>query len=113
MLVPGAVWVGCAFGVLDAVVEGTTGYALRTTLLMSAIAFGAWWVLASPCLEVSPHGLRVVNPLRVHEIPFAPWTRSTVRGLTTVIGPRGVRTTSGRSPRGTRPVPRGGTTRPR
>lgn len=83
-LVPGAVWVLCVLAVVDAAIEGSAGYALRTTALMSAIAFGAWLVLASPCLEVGRDGLRVVNPLRVHMIPFGALDAVRVRGLTSV-----------------------------
>jgi hypothetical protein len=51
---------------------------------MATIAFGAWVVLASPCLVVERDGLRIVNPFRVHWIPFGALDTVTVRGLTTV-----------------------------
>ncbi|MCW2806982.1 MAG: hypothetical protein JWQ93_937 [Marmoricola sp.] len=84
VLVPVAVWVFCGLGVADAVIEGTPGYALRTTVSLSAIAWATWLVLASPCLVVEGTGLRVVNPLRVHWVPFAALEGVRVRGLTTL-----------------------------
>ena len=89
VLVPVAVWIFCGLAVVDAVVEGTTGYALRIAVLMATIAFGAWVVLASPCLVVDREGLRIVNPLRVHWIPFAALDTVTVRGLTSVTARHG------------------------
>lgn len=84
LLVPGVVWVFCFLAVVDSVVEGSLGLALRTTVLMSAIAFGAWMGLASPCLAVGHDGLRIVNPLRIHAIPFGALDSVRVRGLTVV-----------------------------
>ncbi len=84
VLVPVAVWVFCVVAVADAVVEGSAGYALRVVVLMSCIAFAVWMVLSSPCLVVLRDGLRVVNPLRVHWVPFAALETVRVRGLTTV-----------------------------
>jgi hypothetical protein len=84
VLVPVSVWIFCGAAVVDAVVEGTTGYAIRVAVLMATIAFGAWVVLASPCLVVERDGLRIVNPFRVHWIPFGALDNVTVRGLTTV-----------------------------
>src|SRR3954452_4176074 len=85
-LVPVAVWVFCVGAVADAAIEGTWGFLVRVVVLMAAIAFAAWLLLASPCLVVEPEGLRVVNPLRVHWIPFAALVEVRVRGLTTFIG---------------------------
>ena len=93
VLVPAAVWLFCALAVADAVVEGSLGYALRITVLMTAIAFAVWLVLASPCLVVEREGLRIVNPLRVHWIPFAALETVRVRGMTSVTA----RHQSGRS----------------
>jgi hypothetical protein len=92
LLVPVAVWVFCAGAVADAVIEGTTGYAVRVLVLMAAIAFAAWMLLASPCLVIEVEGLRVVNPVRVHWVPFGALDAVRVRGLTAVT----VRTESGR-----------------
>lgn len=82
--VPVLVWLFCAAATLDAVIEGSTGFALRTALLMTTIAFAAWVVLASPCLVVEREGLRIVNPLRVHWVPYDALELVRVRGLTTV-----------------------------
>lgn len=82
VLVPVAVWVFCLLGVLDAVIEGSTGYAVRVAVVMATVAFAVWQVLASPCLVVERGGLRVVNPMRVHWIPFAALDDVRVRGLT-------------------------------
>jgi hypothetical protein len=93
VLVPAAVWIFCVLAVADAVVEGSAGYALRITVLMTAIAFAVWLVLASPCLVVERDGLRIVNPLRVHRIPFAALDAVRVGGMTMVTA----RHASGRS----------------
>ena len=93
VLVPAAVWLFCAVAVADAVIEGSAGYALRITVLMTTIAFAVWLVLASPCLVVEREGLRIVNPLRVHWIPFAALDAVRVGGMTTVTA----RHQSGRS----------------
>ncbi len=84
VLVPVAVWIFCGLATADAVVEGTTGYALRVAVVMGTIAFGAWMLLASPCLVVDRDGLRIINPVRVHWIPFGALDTVTVRGLTSV-----------------------------
>lgn len=84
ILVPVAVWAFCLLGAVDAVVEGTTGYAVRVIVLLVTVAFGVWQVLASPCLVVEPDGLRIVNPLRTHWVPFAALDTVDVRGLTSV-----------------------------
>jgi hypothetical protein len=84
MLVPVAVWIFCVGAVVDAVVEGTGAYVVHVVLVMALIAFAAWMLLASPCLVVERDGLRIVNPLRVHRIPFAAIDAVRVRGLTSV-----------------------------
>ena len=85
VLVPAAVWAFCALALLDAVLEGTPGFAARTAVLMTGIAYAAWLVLASPCLVVGRAGLRVVNPLRVHDVPFAALLDVRVRGLVSLV----------------------------
>ena len=85
VLVPVAVWAFCALALLDAVLEGTPGYAARTAVLMTGIAYAVWLVLASPCLVVDRAGLRVVNPLRVHDVPFAALLDVRVRGLVSLL----------------------------
>ncbi len=85
LLVPVALWLFCAGAVVDAVIEGTVGYTAHVVLLMGTIAFAAWMLLASPCLVVEVDGLRVVNPFRVHWVPFDALDSVLVRGLTTVV----------------------------
>ena len=85
MLAPVAVWVFCAGAVADAVIEGSPSYAARVVVLMAAVALAAWLLLASPCLVVEPDALRIVNPLRVHHVPFSAVDHVRVRGLTSVI----------------------------
>jgi hypothetical protein len=84
VLVPVLVWLFCAGAVLDAVVEGSAEFALRTALVMAAVSFATWLVLASPCLVVERAGLRIVNPLRVHWVPYDALVLVRVRGLTTI-----------------------------
>ncbi len=84
VVVPIAVWAFCGLAVVDAVVEGTPGYLARVAVVMAAIAFATWVVLASPCLVVEAEGVRIVNPLRVHWVPFGALDTVSVRGLTTV-----------------------------
>jgi hypothetical protein len=91
MVVPAAVWLFCALATVDAAVEGSARYALRVAPLMAAVAWSAWQMLASPSLVVHGAGIRIVNPLRVHEIPFGALLEVRVRGLTSV----GVRHESG------------------
>ena len=52
--------------------------------MAALVAFATWMFLASPCLVVERRGLRIVNPLRVHWIPFAVLEDVHVHGLTTV-----------------------------
>ncbi|GAB3659965.1 hypothetical protein GCM10027596_18050 [Nocardioides korecus] len=79
--VPLAVWVVGAACVVDAVVEGSAAYAVQTVLVVAAVSYLAWVGLFSPRLEVGTDALRVVNPLRVHEVPYAALETVDVRGL--------------------------------
>ena len=54
LLAPGAVWAFCVFAVADGIIEGTTGFAVRVVVLMSAIAFAAWMAVTE-VLEPSEH----------------------------------------------------------
>lgn len=85
LLVPAAVWVFCTGAVLDAVIETSAGLALKVTVLMGTIAYAAWMLLFSPCLVVKYDGVRIVNPLRVHWIPYDALDDVLVRGLTTFV----------------------------
>jgi hypothetical protein len=85
MFAPAALWLFCAVAVADAVVEGTAGFIVRVVVLMSLLAYAAWMLLASPCLVVETDGLRVVNPVRVHWIPFGALDDVRVRGLTAFV----------------------------
>lgn len=84
VLVPVVVWLFALLAVGDAVVEGTASYVVHVVALMAAISLATWLVLASPCLVVEPAGLRIVNPLRVHRVPFEVLEGVRVRGLTQV-----------------------------
>lgn len=84
VMVPVLAWVVCVLAVADAVAETRPAYALKVTVLMGLVAHAAWMFLASPSLVVEPDGVRVVNPLRVHRIPFAVLGEVQVRGLTTL-----------------------------
>src|ERR1700712_2971389 len=59
VLVPVGVWLFCFLATADAVVEGTAGYAVEVAVLMAAISFAVWLILASPCLVVETDGVRV------------------------------------------------------
>src|SRR3954464_8086845 len=85
LLVPVAVWLFCVGAVIDAVVEGDLGFVVRAVVLMATLAFAAWMLLASPCLVVEADGVRIVNPLRVHWIPYAALVDVRVRGLTALV----------------------------
>jgi hypothetical protein len=93
VVVPVAVWLVCTLAIVDAVVEGTLGYALRVLIASGMVAFAVWMLLASPCLSIERGGLRIVNPLRVHWVPFGALDEVSVRGLTSVT----VRHPSGRA----------------
>ncbi len=80
-----ALWLFCAVAVADAVIEGTAGFTVQVVALMSLLAYAAWMLLASPCLVVEADGLRIVNPMRVHWIPFGALDDVRVRGLTTFV----------------------------
>ena len=84
VVVPLAVWAFCLLAVGDAVVEGSPAYAVRTVLVTASVALAVWVVLYSPRLEVTRDGLRVVNPLRVHDVPYAALESVRVRGLTSL-----------------------------
>jgi hypothetical protein len=84
MLVPIALWAFCVGALADAVIEGSVSFIVDVAVLMATIAFLAWLAFASPCLVVQVEGLRVVNPLRVHWIPYAALDEVRVRGLTTL-----------------------------
>ncbi|MCW2818873.1 MAG: hypothetical protein JWR42_1660 [Marmoricola sp.] len=81
VMVPLAVWLVGAACVVDAVVEGSPAYAVRTVVVVAAVSYLAWVGLFSPRLEVGPDAARVVNPLRVHEVPYAALEDVEVRGL--------------------------------
>lgn len=85
MLVPIAVWAFCVGAVADGFIEGSGSFIVHVVVLMAAIAFLAWLTLASPCLVVQVDGLRVVNPLRVHWIPYDALDQVRVRGLTALV----------------------------
>lgn len=84
-----AVWVFCGLATLDAALEGTVGFAVHVGAVMLLVAYATWMLLASPCLVVSVAGLRVVNPLRRHEVPFGALVHLRVRGLTSLEVRRG------------------------
>ena len=84
--VPVLVWAFCAAVVVLSLVEdGSAGGTARTTISMASIAFLAWMFLFSPCLVLERDGLRVVNPLRAHRVPFAALEEVQVRGLTSLV----------------------------
>jgi hypothetical protein len=86
VLVPVTVWVFCAFvAVLSVIEDGSVTDSVRTFLVMASVAFLAWMFLSSPCLVIESDGLRVVNPLRSHWVPFAALDDVRVRGLTTLV----------------------------
>lgn len=86
VLVPVAVWGVCAGVVVDSLVEGGTPLdQVRTVLVMVSISFVAWMFLASPCLVLVRSGVRVVNLVRVHWIPFEVLDEVQARGLTALV----------------------------
>ena len=86
VLVSVVVWVFCAFLVtLSLFQDGSAADTGRTLLVMGSIAFLDWMFLFSPCLVLERSGLRVVNPLRAHWVPFEVLDDVEVRGLTTLV----------------------------
>lgn len=83
--VPIVIWLFCAFALGDAIVEGSTGYALRMALLTFAIAAMAYAVLARPALKLDDAGITVVNVARTHRIPFGTLEDVRVGGLTALV----------------------------
>ena len=92
VLVPVVVWVFCGLVVVLSLLEdGSVADTLRTAVVMGSVAFLAWMFLASPCLVVESGGVRVVNLLRAHWVPYDALDDVQVRGLTTLV----VRTAGG------------------
>lgn len=89
-IAPIAVWIFCVLGTADALIEGTTGFAVRTVLILTAVAYAAWLVLASPHLSVDPGGLTILNPARVVRVPFGALVDVRVGGLASVVARVGV-----------------------
>lgn len=83
--VPAVIWAFCAFVLVDAIVEGTVGYAIRVGLLMAAIALMVFVTLAKPALMLDDEGLTVANVARTHRIPFGALIDIRVGGLTSVV----------------------------
>ena len=84
VLIPVAVWALCVLALADAVVEGTPTFAVRVGVVASAVAWAVWVGLASPCMVVERAGLRIINPLRTHWVPYGALDEVRVRGLTSV-----------------------------
>lgn len=83
-IVPIAVWIVCALAAGDAIVEGTVGFAVRTILILAAVALATWIILFSPNLTVDPEGVTIVNPERVVRVPFGALIDVRVGGVATV-----------------------------
>lgn len=84
-IAPIAVWIFCGLAAADALIEGTTGFAVRTALILAAVAYAAWLVLASPHLSVDPGGVTILNPARVVRVPFGALVDVRVGGLASVV----------------------------
>lgn len=83
-IAPIAVWVVCVVAAGDAIVEGTASFAVRTILVMAAVALAAWIVLASPHFAVDAEGVTIVNPARVVTVPFGALGQLRAGGLVSV-----------------------------
>jgi hypothetical protein len=68
--VPIAVWVFCVLACADAIIEGTTSFAVQTIAVLAAVALAIWIILFSPNLGVDAEGITMINPVRVVHVPF-------------------------------------------
>lgn len=69
-VVPVAVWVFCVLACADAIIEGTSAFAVHTIIALAAVALAVWIVLYSPHFGVDGEGVTMVNPIRVVQVPF-------------------------------------------
>ena len=83
--VPAVIWLFCLFAVVDAIAEGTPGFAVKVGLLVAGIALVVYVVLAKPALILDNEGITVVNVLRTHRVPFGALVDVRVRGLTSIV----------------------------
>lgn len=84
-VVPIAVWATCVLASGDAIIEGTTSFAVHTVMAMAAVALATWIVLFSPNLTVDTDGLTVNNPVRIVRVPFGALIEVRVGGAATVL----------------------------
>lgn len=82
---PGVIGVFCTFVLADAIVEGSTDYALRVGFLVAGVALVGYLVLARPALVVDDEGVTVANVFRTHRIPFGALVDVRVGGLTSIV----------------------------
>ncbi len=110
--VPIVAWIVCALAVGDAIVEGSTGYAARATLIAGTVAYVVYIGLARPSLRVDDDGITIANVLHTNRIPFGALIDLRVGGMTSVIArtsPTGERRiTSWNAPGVPRRIPRPG-----
>jgi hypothetical protein len=84
-LVPIAVWIFCVLAAADGIIEGSVGFALRTILVLSAVALATWTVLFSPSLGIDRDGVTVLNPARVVTVPFGALIDVRVGGTASIV----------------------------
>lgn len=84
-IVPIAVWIFCVLAAVDGIIEGSVGFALRTILLLGAVALATWIVLFSPSFAVDREKVTVLNPARVVTVPFGALIDVRVGGTASVI----------------------------
>lgn len=83
--VPIVVWSFCALALGDAIVEGTPGYALSVAVLVTAVSYVVYIVLARPNLLVDAAGITIVNVLHTNRIPFEALVDVRIGGMASVI----------------------------
>jgi hypothetical protein len=84
-IVPIAVWIFCVLAAADGIIEGSVGFAVRTILVLSAVALATWMVLFSPYLGVDREGVTVLNPARVVTVPFGALIDVRVGGTASIV----------------------------
>ena len=86
----GGIWIFCGLGALlifllgDAVVRGAFTFALSAAPWLLFILWGAYMLLARPCVVATPKTLILVNITRTHLVPWARITDLTSRFQLTV-----------------------------
>ena len=89
---------GSLFLLVDSAVRGYPGEALRTLPALAAVCWFFYLLFARPSLTLSHDGVKVVNPLRLHAIPWPAVETIRPRPIVTVVLTQGGKITSWGAP---------------